>query len=110
MYKMGPIFFTLILRMRDGAVVPLTARCLRFSRVVPFEGEAHFCTAVVTWKILSFRGNSVASRMSVYHDEVEIEDFEYDSDSEIYFYPCPCGDRFEITKVMFPSYGSFQVY
>nr|CAH0104658.1 unnamed protein product [Daphnia galeata] len=36
--------------------------------------------------------------MSVYHDEVEIEDFEYDSDSEIYFYPCPCGDRFEITK------------
>jgi diphthamide biosynthesis protein 3 len=48
--------------------------------------------------------------MSVYHDEVEIEDFEYDSDSEIYFYPCPCGDRFEITKVMFPTYGSFQVY
>lgn len=39
-------------------------------------------------------------KMSVYHDEVEIEDFEYDSDSEIYFYPCPCGDRFEITKVM----------
>ena len=37
--------------------------------------------------------------MSVYHDEVEIEDFEYDSDSETYYYPCPCGDRFEITKV-----------
>lgn len=39
------------------------------------------------------------SLMSVYHDEVEIEDFEYDSDSEIYYYPCPCGDRFEISKV-----------
>lgn len=37
--------------------------------------------------------------MSVYHDEVEIEDFEYDEDSETYYYPCPCGDRFEITKV-----------
>ncbi len=37
--------------------------------------------------------------MSVYHDEVEIEDFEYDSDGEIYYYPCPCGDRFEISKV-----------
>ena len=37
--------------------------------------------------------------MSVYHDEVEIEDFEYDSESETYYYPCPCGDRFEITKV-----------
>ena len=37
--------------------------------------------------------------MSVYHDEVEIEDFEYDPDTDIYHYPCPCGDRFEISKV-----------
>ena len=37
--------------------------------------------------------------MSVYHDEVEIEDFELDSDSEMFYYPCPCGDRFEISKV-----------
>lgn len=38
--------------------------------------------------------------MSVYHDEVEIEDFEYDEESETYYYPCPCGDRFEISKVI----------
>lgn len=37
--------------------------------------------------------------MTVFHDEVEIEDFEYDEETEIYHYPCPCGDRFEITKV-----------
>lgn len=37
--------------------------------------------------------------MSVYHDEIEIEDMEYDEDTETYHYPCPCGDRFEITKV-----------
>lgn len=37
--------------------------------------------------------------MAVFHDEVEIEDFEYDEESESYFYPCPCGDQFEITKV-----------
>lgn len=37
--------------------------------------------------------------MSVYHDEIEIEDFEYNEEDELYFYPCPCGDRFEITKV-----------
>jgi hypothetical protein len=37
--------------------------------------------------------------MSVFHDEVEIEDFEYDPETEIYYYPCPCGDQFEITKV-----------
>ncbi|RZF34896.1 hypothetical protein LSTR_LSTR012893 [Laodelphax striatellus] len=36
--------------------------------------------------------------MTVYHDEIEIEDFEYDEDDEIYYYPCPCGDRFQITK------------
>jgi diphthamide biosynthesis protein 3 len=30
------------------------------------------------------------------YDEVEIEDMTYDSTLEIYHYPCPCGDRFEI--------------
>jgi diphthamide biosynthesis protein 3 len=38
--------------------------------------------------------------MSVYHDEIEIEDFEYDEEDETYYYPCPCGDRFQITKVL----------
>lgn len=37
--------------------------------------------------------------MSVFHDEIEIEDFEYDEEEEIYYYPCPCGDRFQISKV-----------
>uniref|UniRef100_E9PZC5 Diphthamide biosynthesis protein 3 n=1 Tax=Mus musculus TaxID=10090 RepID=E9PZC5_MOUSE len=37
--------------------------------------------------------------MAVFHDEVEIEDFQYDEDSETYFYPCPCGDNFAITKM-----------
>ncbi|KAJ8967390.1 hypothetical protein NQ314_002896 [Rhamnusium bicolor] len=36
--------------------------------------------------------------MSVFHDEIEIEDFEYDEEDEIYYYPCPCGDRFQISK------------
>ena len=30
------------------------------------------------------------------YDEIEIEDMTYDVDREIYHYPCPCGDRFEI--------------
>lgn len=38
--------------------------------------------------------------MAVFHDEVEIEDFQYDEDTETYFYPCPCGDNFSITKVL----------
>ncbi|XP_070553868.1 diphthamide biosynthesis protein 3-like [Ptychodera flava] len=36
--------------------------------------------------------------MTVYHDEIEIEDMEYDEETETYYYPCPCGDRFEITR------------
>jgi len=38
--------------------------------------------------------------MSVFHDEVEIEDFEFDEDSDTYYFPCPCGDKFAITKVV----------
>ena len=44
--------------------------------------------------------------MSVFHDEIEIEDMEYDEDTETYYYPCPCGDRFEITKVYGITYLS----
>lgn len=43
--------------------------------------------------------------MAVFHDEVEIEDFQYDEDSETYFYPCPCGDNFAITKVLLGPAG-----
>jgi len=32
-----------------------------------------------------------------FYDEIEIEDMTYDSTLEIYHYPCPCGDRFEIS-------------
>lgn len=41
--------------------------------------------------------------MSIYHDEIEIEDFEFDDEEEMYYYPCPCGDRFEISKVSAPT-------
>jgi len=37
----------------------------------------------------------MAEEESVY-DEIEIEDMEYDKTLQIYHYPCPCGDRFEI--------------
>jgi len=47
--------------------------------------------------------------MAVYHDEIEIEDFEYDEDEETYYYPCPCGDRFQISKVSLSRVSSFPV-
>ncbi|PMD14686.1 diphthamide biosynthesis protein [Hyaloscypha hepaticicola] len=30
------------------------------------------------------------------YDEIEIEDMTFDLALQIYHYPCPCGDRFEI--------------
>ncbi|KAF2432103.1 zf-CSL-domain-containing protein [Tothia fuscella] len=32
-----------------------------------------------------------------YYDEIEIEDMTFDPKLQIYHYPCPCGDRFEIS-------------
>eukprot|EP00937_MAST-01D_sp_MAST-1D-sp2_P000738 g738.t1 len=34
--------------------------------------------------------------MSVY-DEIELEELEYDEEDLVYYYPCPCGDKFFIT-------------
>lgn len=34
--------------------------------------------------------------MSIY-EEVEIEDLDYDPATQIYTYPCPCGDTFTIS-------------
>jgi len=31
-----------------------------------------------------------------FYDEIEIEDMTFDAKLQIYHYPCPCGDRFEI--------------
>ncbi|BGP52975.1 hypothetical protein JCM8202_004059 [Rhodotorula sphaerocarpa] len=31
-------------------------------------------------------------------DELEIEDFAWDDNKKVFHYPCPCGDRFEITR------------
>ena len=35
--------------------------------------------------------------MSGIYEEIEIEDMDFDLSSQIYYYPCPCGDRFRIS-------------
>ncbi|KAI9229715.1 MAG: hypothetical protein DHS80DRAFT_13462 [Piptocephalis tieghemiana] len=35
--------------------------------------------------------------MTSFYDEIEIEDMDFDEETQVYHYPCPCGDRFEIT-------------
>ncbi|WFC98978.1 Diphthamide biosynthesis protein 3 [Malassezia yamatoensis] len=34
---------------------------------------------------------------SSFYDEIELEDMEYDESKQVFHYPCPCGDRFEIS-------------
>ena len=31
-------------------------------------------------------------------EDIELEDFEYNEEEEIYYFPCPCGDKFQISK------------
>lgn len=33
------------------------------------------------------------------YDEIEIDDMDYDEDLGKFFYPCPCGDKFQIEIV-----------
>ncbi|KAK3315495.1 diphthamide biosynthesis protein [Apodospora peruviana] len=44
---------------------------------------------------MSADGQEEEEPISVY-DEVEIEDMTFDETLQIYHYPCPCGDKFEI--------------
>ncbi|KII84848.1 hypothetical protein PLICRDRAFT_117435 [Plicaturopsis crispa FD-325 SS-3] len=36
--------------------------------------------------------------MGAYYDEIEIEDFAWDDVAQVFHYPCPCGDRFQISR------------
>jgi diphthamide biosynthesis protein 3 len=52
-------------------------------------------SASTSLKLATPSSASAAEDLDIY-DEVEIEDMTYDSTLQIYHYPCPCGDRFEI--------------
>lgn len=42
--------------------------------------------------------------MGAYYDEIEIEDMAWDEEKRVYHYPCPCGDRFEISRKQLANY------
>ncbi|KAI0698999.1 hypothetical protein BC835DRAFT_1268443 [Cytidiella melzeri] len=42
--------------------------------------------------------------MGAYYDEIEIEDMAWDEEKRVYHYPCPCGDRFEISRKQLRNY------
>lgn len=40
--------------------------------------------------------NTQQNKMSIY-EEIEFEDLDYNPKTQIYTYPCPCGDKFTIS-------------
>lgn len=46
----------------------------------------------------------ILSNMGAYYDEIEIEDMVWDAEKRLYHYPCPCGDRFEISRQQLANY------
>ena len=42
--------------------------------------------------------------MGTFCDEIEIEDMGFNSEKHVYHYPCPCGDRFEISRSQLANY------
>ncbi|KAH6904887.1 zf-CSL-domain-containing protein [Coprinopsis sp. MPI-PUGE-AT-0042] len=42
--------------------------------------------------------------MGAYYDEIEIEDMAWDDEKKVFHYPCPCGDRFEISRKQLKDY------
>ncbi|KAL4502166.1 hypothetical protein ABPG72_000401 [Tetrahymena utriculariae] len=42
----------------------------------------------------------MTSKIAGVYDEVEIEDLDFDEETGIFTYPCPCGDKFLITLDM----------
>ncbi|KAH9984362.1 zf-CSL-domain-containing protein [Russula vinacea] len=42
--------------------------------------------------------------MGAYYDEIEIEDMAWDEEKGVFHYPCPCGDRFEISRGQLANY------
>ncbi|KAK6380343.1 Diphthamide biosynthesis protein 3 [Exophiala oligosperma] len=53
-------------------------------------------SATTTLNLTAAKSSSADVEDQDIYDEIEIEDMTYDSNLEIYHYPCPCGDRFEI--------------
>lgn len=54
------------------------------------------CTTSTFSHTARTHGKSAKMAENIY-DEIEIEDMTYDPALQIYHYPCPCGDRFEIS-------------
>ncbi|KAL4085937.1 hypothetical protein PRIC1_014561 [Phytophthora ramorum] len=71
----------------DGVIRPIRGGGRRRTQL----GEAAMGTAGFVTEASTGKG---PDKMAAVYDEVEIEDMEFDAEEQVYYYPCPCGDRF----------------
>ena len=55
-------------------------------------------SAYKSFHVLTITVTQNPKKMGAYYDEIEIEDMAWDDEKRVYHYPCPCGDRFEISR------------
>lgn len=41
------------------------------------------------------------------YDEIEIDDMDFEEEDGKFYYPCPCGDKFQISIVFLTFYMMF---
>jgi len=48
--------------------------------------------------VTNSKGETIDTTTTTFYDEIEIEDMEFNEEERVFYYPCPCGDRFRITE------------
>lgn len=64
-------------------------------------------------RVHALRSDSTRIPCRALDDEIEIEDMDFDESKGIYTYPCPCGDKFQISLVSgcrFNDYSTVSPY
>ena len=69
----------------------------------PSAAEDRMVNQTPTWT-QSYLNFHKITAMVAYYDEIEIEDMTWDDEKKVFHYPCPCGDRFEISRRQLADY------
>lgn len=73
---------------------PTKPEIARLAHIYPGYSSSDYI-ALITLRASFLPNMSDDENLSIY-DEIEIEDMTFDETLQLYHYPCPCGDRFQI--------------
>ncbi|RAH71597.1 zf-CSL-domain-containing protein [Aspergillus aculeatinus CBS 121060] len=81
--------------MRSGPETMQEIYCRYWTLIREVEKSKQNPNPLTTSVHTTSKSKMADDAISIY-DEIEIEDMTFDPNLQIYHYPCPCGDRFEI--------------